>query len=526
MPNVPLTTAFRAKIPSKAIRVGPHNLLVREGITFNDRRQIERYYVEDFVGFEMPDLRVSEEENPQEDGSIPGPGFFGSRVMSMTGFIEAGSYPMLSDMERALLDSLIDLGEKRMVITTVPPTVLFVNGVLNPDIGTDTAFWDGAGSDVAHVPGRITTGYGDAECALESTVVLGGAGQTRFNYLSNPAPNGLAVVPGDRVFARVATEIDAASTGSMTAVDANIRWWTAGGSFLSDSPTILLSPATGWWNELLVSAVAPATAAYATLMVKFRNASAGTFIYRVTQAMLTHDQQNKRPAYFDGDSIRSRWTGTPHASSSEFVDSYYEQQEMEIYCRLADKVQLSTRILPTDMGGVLRRPFTIALRATDPLYRSTEVHYAQLVPVVITALGRSYDRGYDLGYTELMDPDGNPAVAGNTIDVTNSGNWPAAPKLRFNGYMNGITLTNNSNGHQLRIAEPVANGDYVDVDVLEGTVVDSLGNDRGDYMDTTSDWLRLAGTRVVMDGINHLSLAVSDYDAQASLELWWQDTNL
>jgi hypothetical protein len=45
-------------------------------------------------------------------------------------------------------------------------------------------------------------------------------------------------------------------------------------------------------------------------------------------------------------------------------------------------------------------------------------------------------------------------------------------------------------------------------------------------MDTTSDWLRLAGTRVVMDGINHLSLAVSDYDAQASLELWWQDTNL
>lgn len=98
--------------------VGPHCRLQRNGLVFNDRSKIECYWVEEFGGFESPDLRVGEDDNVQMDGGIPQPGFYGGRTMTMTGWVQAGTYPHLVRMQRALLDSMVGLVETPMLITT------------------------------------------------------------------------------------------------------------------------------------------------------------------------------------------------------------------------------------------------------------------------------------------------------------------------------------------------------------------------------------------------------------------------
>jgi hypothetical protein len=107
---------FAAKVASSRLVVGPHNLLVRNGITFNDRTQLETYWVEDFTGFEKPDLELPTEVDPQSDGETPLPASRGGRTMTMTGYIRAGTYPKILEMSADLEDSLIDLIEWPMVI--------------------------------------------------------------------------------------------------------------------------------------------------------------------------------------------------------------------------------------------------------------------------------------------------------------------------------------------------------------------------------------------------------------------------
>lgn len=109
---------FSAKAPVTALLIGPHNMFVRNGLTLNDRKKIETFWVEDLTGFESPDIRVSSQENVQQDGGIPDPGFYGERTMTLTGWVQAGSYTRVLEMSRELLDSLIGLVETPMLITT------------------------------------------------------------------------------------------------------------------------------------------------------------------------------------------------------------------------------------------------------------------------------------------------------------------------------------------------------------------------------------------------------------------------
>lgn len=309
-----------------AFLVGPHSVIIHNGITFNDRSADECYWVDQFTGFESPEQRLSSEEATEEDGELAGPGFHGSRVMTMTGYIRAGSYTQFLNMGRALLDAYVDFDETPMVIR----------------------------------------------------------------------------------------------------------------------------PATG---------------------------------------------------------------------STIFI-----HQQMQIDCRKADKPQLDLALRESDLRGPIKRPFTIALKAHNPAYESSTLHYDDLVPASISALGRVYNRTYDLEYTTFIDPFGNPALGGNSLVVHNDGNYDAKPMIRLTGAMSGIGLLNETNGHLLKLKYPVLAGDYIDVDVKAGTVRNQLGDNAMNYWDTGSDWLELRGTAGGASGDNTLQLFVESFSGSPKMEIWWRDT--
>ena len=314
--------------PTTAFIVGPHSVISHNGIVFNDRSTTECYWVTEFGGFDAADLRLSSEENTQEDGELAGPGFRDARVMTMTGAIRAGSYTKYLEMARALLDAY-----------------------------------------------------------------------------SGP---------------------------------------------LVETP-MLIRPATG--------------------------------------------------------------------------STIFAHPEMQIGCRLSDKPQVETALRESDLRGMIKRPFTIALKAhKQPMYESVVEHYDDLVPTAISQLGRVYDRTYDLVYETFLDSSGNPALSGNSITVHNDGNYGAKPVIRFTGSMSGISLINETNGHRINLKHSIADGEYIEVDVREGRVRNHLGENAMATWDLSSDWLELDGKRGGATGDNVLSLLVDSFSGSPKVEIWWRDT--
>jgi hypothetical protein len=316
---------LQPKAPTDAFVVGPHSLFVRNGITFNDRDELECYWVEEPTGFGRADVRATAEENSQEDGETALPSFYGGRVMTLSGWIRCGDYPRLLTMTEQLEDSLADLSELPMTI-------------------------------------------------------------------------------------------------------------------------------------------------------KVRE-----------------------------DSI------------------FFSQPPVQIDCRVADW-DVVRKLQPTDNSGLIRRNFTVALRASSPRYLSEELHELMLVPSSINLLGRDYPRSYDLAYDVSMDASGNPAINANTRTLHNAGNWPALPLIRFNGPMAGAILTNETNGHVIKLREQLQVGDWIEIDSATGTVVDQLGNNRFSARDSSSDWMRFQAKRGSSSGDNKLILSVDSFGSGSGVDLIWRDT--
>lgn len=316
------------------IGFGPHNIFVRNGFTLNDRSMLETYWVEDMSGFDSADVLVSAQQNAQEDGELPDQGFYGGRTMTLTGWIQAGSYPVLMHMSRLLLNAFLGLDEKPMLITT-----------------------------------------------------------THLGFFEN--------VP-----------------------------------------------------------------------------------------------------------------------------------DYTINCRVADKPQLAAKIEASDVSGMLKRSFTIALRAsTDPTFRmGTFGHVAHLSPSVTSDLGRIYPRVHPMLYNVSLDgrgyPTGTPGTTGSSLSIYNDGNWYAKPIIRFTGSMDNIVLFNATTGQYMYILGPIAPGQWIEVDVAKGTVVDQNGNSVQGRLDPSSDWMLLSGRATSSNGNNVITLAVSSFDSGADVRITWWDTTL
>lgn len=329
---------FAPKAPTKAFLVGPHSIFVRNGLVLNDRSKLECYWVEEPTGFDSPELKVSSVENVQEDGSLAEPGLYGERTMTLSGYIQAGTYTQVMEMGRELLDSLIGLDEVPLLITTMA---------------------------------------------------------------------GLLELPGFGMF---------------------------------------------------------------------------------------------------------------------------QHPDMTINCRPSDRPQLSMGIVGSDITGIFKRNFTIVLKASDPLFRSTIIKTATLVPSVQSELGRAYNRSFPVGYTASIGASGQPVPPDvNEITLRNDGNYAAWPIIRFSGQMNGVVLTNLTNDHSIHLVGTVAAGDLVEINTLTGDIVDQDGNDASSFWNSISDWMRLRGTRnphtgALSNGDNIIQLTAATLGLGARVDFFWQDS--
>lgn len=319
---------FTANAPTAVFEVGSQTVFEYNGIVLNDRSEQECYWVDTAEGFDDPDIRISAEENTQNIGEQPNPGFYGGRTMTLNGHMRAGSYTKLVEMTDAL-------------------------------------------------------------------------------------------------------------------------------------------------------------------KMAFRNLTEDSLLLR------------------------------PHADSIAFT-----HVDMTIECRKSDKLMIARKI--DNPAGLFKRSFQVTLRASDPLYVGDTLHSVVIVPSVVSSLGFSFSLSFDMAFDEPMDSDGYPASGGNTGQATNAGNWRAWPVIRFDGYLRDARLINSSLGQELVLAQPVYDGEYIEIDThpSRSTVLTGTGSNAFSYLDTSSDWLQIAGADEVLNGINNLSLTVSEFGANGEVTVSWRDTRL
>lgn len=94
------------------------------------------------------------------------------------------------------------------------------------------------------------------------------------------------------------------------AMSVNIRWGDESGTNIGQSQALFT--ATGVWQRVSVTGVAPATAASGQVRVQNESATAHTFYVDAAQL----ETGNRATAYVDGDQPGCFWTGTGHASES------------------------------------------------------------------------------------------------------------------------------------------------------------------------------------------------------------------
>lgn len=499
--------------PTDAFQVGPHNIFTRNGITLNDLSLLETYVVEEFVGFEKPDGQVSSEANVSTFGGTRTPSFWGERTMTLSGFIRAGTYTTAMNMGEALRISLFNREEMPMTISTAPGSVLehedFVIDCEPADFSIDPkakpgdtkgkfirefsvtlhasypfyerrvmnradANWTGqpyftsrqsydvsAGmGTTANGPGTIPTlnlpGYRVACAPIDTTVRIAGP-------VGTSTQDWMPVYEGEQIYGAVFAWVVTPSADLNLYTE--VLWRDASGAIIGSAISAFTPATTTGGYTLSCTGTAPAGAVWASRSAYVRRTSTATTDVWFTNAWTGLGTLLPFGSYKDGNSPGWMWDGVEGESFS--------------------------------------RPSTYTTFT--------------LTPTVVSIPGRPYDRVYDLGYTELMDQNGNLVTTGpNVVDVLTYGTGDARLLLTMTGPMEGIVLVNETTKQAMYFTD-VPSGASATVDTYTGEVWDQDGNARPSLIDPRSDYIYLQGRRPETNGgLNRFVLYVSDFDTGAS----------
>lgn len=509
-----------------AFFIGQHNIFERNGIVLNDLALLETYVVEEVVGFERPDGALSAEVNTSSHGENPNATFWGGRTVTLSGYIRAGTYTTAMKMGEALRVSLATRQEMPLKIDTPPGSVLthetYILNCQPADFMIDPKAQpsDIRGQFKRAFSVSLRASYPFYERNTITRADYNWAGQPRFqNYQSyspsagmNTVVNGPGTIPGVSILAgelgyrvsvnpstvadRIAGPVTYGSenwmpvypgdalTGSVWATTVggpadqqaypSIAWRRADGTIISYATAGYTAFAGNVTGNMVVTGIAPAQAAYASVTATVRRTSTGPSDIWFTRAWLgLTSAWTTYGTYTDGDDPGWEWVGEPDKSFS--------------------RADGSTTF--------------------------------SLVPTTVSIPGRPYDRVYDLAYDELMDQDGNLVTTGpNVIDVLTSGTGDARMIIHMTGYMSGITLVNETTSQAMWFTD-IAPGNAVTVDTYTGEVFDQNGVARSSLIDARSDFIYIAGKRDGRTGTNRLVLYVEDFDASAKFSISFRKTH-
>jgi hypothetical protein len=142
----------------------------------------------------------------------------------------------------------------------------------------------------------------------------------------------------------------------------------------------------------------------------------------------------------------------PQSSGSttmQFLLSQYDT-EMQIDVRVRSRL---TKVDPEYTYGYIRSQYS--LFAPDPRYYSNTATTAAMVPV--SALGRTYDREYNLTY-------GGGSLS-NATSIINNGSWITYPVITITGPAVNPTIGNITTGQYMTINTSLSNTDTLVIDL-------------------------------------------------------------
>jgi hypothetical protein len=159
-------------------------------------------------------------------------------------------------------------------------------------------------------------------------------------------------------------------------------------------------------------------------------------------------------------------------------------------------------------GIPVAAPFNGVFEAAFPYLESTETY--------TTSMGLALPGG------GKVPPDTMPAAigkgAGQSSQITNSGNAPTYPTARITGPVTNPAIHNQSSNEQLRFALTLASGQYLDIDYKRKTVIDHTGRNR--YSTLAGDWSSLP------PGTSVMKLLADSTDPNAQLSISYRDAFL
>ncbi len=154
------------------------------------------------------------------------------------------------------------------------------------------------------------------------------------------------------------------------------------------------------------------------------------------------------------------------------------QMAKQIYCKVFD-LKIDDRY---DEDPFIRN-FIINLIAVDPrIYSQEEITKTVYIPSAVG--GRVYVKVYPKTYGTVQ--------TGGKIVCTNSGNHSVLPIVKMYGPLSSPKIRNNDDGQkEILINMVVADGDYLEIDFLEKTIMLNGTASRYNYLDSDSRWWKL-----------------------------------
>lgn len=179
--------------------------------------------------------------------------------------------------------------------------------------------------------------------------------------------------------------------------------------------------------------------------------------------------------------------------------------------------RMSARVLaPIEFGeylGGFAQQFSVSLRASDPR-RYSDVLNASVTSDLTTAGGMTFPMVFPLSF--------NPSGLGGYVSVTNAGIVDTPAVLRVTGPVTNPAIYAQTLNVLIAFdGLSIADGDYVDIDLLERTVTFSDGSSRYRYLDDSlSSWF------LVPPGVSEYRIGGSVVADPAKLTISYRNANL
>jgi hypothetical protein len=171
------------------------------------------------------------------------------------------------------------------------------------------------------------------------------------------------------------------------------------------------------------------------------------------------------------------------------------------------------RAQPPRIAGRRPKSFLIAMVSASAYMSSSAPQQIEIATGGTVTTNLAFPWVFPLDFV----PGGGGSGGGSTF-ITNGGNAPASPTFRVNGPITNPVIRNETTGQEIRLIYDIASGDYIDIDVIERTIVFNSNTNRYSALDfANSEWWEL------VPGSNDVRITGSAFGSPASLVVNWRD---